>query len=821
MFRYTSAQLSESLGIILHGKGQYAIDNVVFDSRSAFISSSSLFVALKGENRDGHAFLRNMYDRGVRVFLVQYVPAAELNYCAQADFLIVDSVIASFQAIAGLYRASLSSTFVGITGSNGKTVVKEWIHFLLSKKESVFKSPKSYNSQLGVPLSVCLIKGTEKTALVEAGISQKGEMQNIANIIKPQIGVFTYLGDAHNEGFESIEHKVKEKVLLFSTAQKVVYNADNSVVRQMFAAYCTAQGIVWSFTDKTANVYVSDVDKKGGITHIQCVRNGNKSMFTIPFADDASIYNACTVFTFLSEYISDYQSLLPFFTDLPSIEMRLHLLPAMNNCLLIDDSYSSDKESLKIAADFLVQQTRYEKRSVILSDINLHGFNNLETLYEEVACILRSCNLHRVIGVGSDIAILKDKLNCSFIHFESVDDFLVKRIELEFESETVLVKGARRFAFERIVSAMELQSHQTVLEINMNALEHNLKYFRSLLKPQTKVMVMVKAFSYGSGSYEIANLLQHQRVDYLAVAFADEGIVLRKAGITLPIVVMNPALEDFSKLVRFNLEPEIYSFRVLHRFIETLKVQAVSHYPIHVKVDTGMTRMGFAIAEMSDFKSILAAQEYVRVASVFSHLSGSDESVFDDFTTLQIDRFVSVKDIFDDLYQQPVIKHILNSAGIERFPHAQFSMVRLGIGIYGVSALFPKKLMHVGRLKTTISQLREVVEGTSVGYSRKGVASKKTTIAVLPIGYADGLRRAFSNGVGGVVVKGVYAPFIGNICMDACMADVTGIDVKEGDEAVVFGEELPISLLAEKIHTIAYEILTNVSARVKRVYVKE
>jgi len=821
MFTYTTSQLAESLGIILHGKGERTIDNIVSDSRSAFVSPASLFVALKGDNHDGHSFLRNMYDRGVRAFLVQYVMPEELTYCADADFLIAESTIDALQSIAGHYRKSLNCSVVGITGSNGKTIVKEWIHFILSKTFSVFKSPKSYNSQLGVPLSLCLAKGTEEQALIEAGISQSGEMEKLAQIIKPTVGIFTYLGDAHSDGFKSKEHKMYEKAKLFTDANVVLYNADSDVVSATIGTNKNARHVRWSMKNKNAEVYISAIEKHERETSIWAVYNKVTYSFFIPFTDEASIYNACTVFTFLTLYSNELSNLLPYFKNLPSIEMRLQLLPAMNNCLIIDDSYSSDKESLKIAADFLVQQRRHEKRSIIISDINLHGFKDIESQYDEISTILNSCNLHRVIGIGNDIVHLKRMLNCTFDHFPTVEEFLFKRFDFGFENETLLVKGARRFAFERIVTAMELQSHQTVLQINMNALEHNLKYFRSKLLPQTKIMVMVKAFSYGSGSYEIANLLQFQRVDYLAVAFADEGIALRKAGITLPIAVMNPALEDFSKLVRFNLEPEIYSFRVLQKFIETLKMQAVQHYPIHIKIDTGMTRMGFSLDEIETLKNTIANQEYVQVASVFSHLSGSDESKFDDYTKLQIDRFSSVKDTFDDLYDKPIIKHILNSAGIERFPEAQFSMVRLGIGLYGISALSQDNLKHVGKLKTTVSQLREIEEGTTVGYSRKGVAKRKSTIAVLPIGYADGLRRAFSNGNGGVIVNGGYAPFIGNICMDACMVDVTDLPVKEGDEAIIFGEEQSISILAENIGTIPYEILTNVSTRVKRVYVKE
>jgi len=510
--------------------------------------------------------------------------------------------------------------------------------------------------------------------------------------------------------------------------------------------------------------------------------------------------------------LEDY---LEYFENLPAIEMRLHQLPGENNCTIIDDSYSADLQSLKIALDFFMQQTIHEKRTIILSDLNIGSPSN----YSDVAQLLNSCKIDRLIGIGEVIQTVAQEVKMESYFFDNTEVFLNSYNFSDFSNEIILVKGSRVFGFERIVARLQKQSHQTVLEINLNALEHNLRYFRSKLSPHTKVMAMVKALSYGSGGYEIANLLQHQRVDYLAVAFADEGVALRQSGISTPIAVMNPSLEDFSSLIQYELEPEIYSFRMLQLFNDAVKQQAVSNYPVHIKIDTGMARYGFAEIEIPQLLKSLH-ESNLKIASVFTHLSGSDDARFDEFTHEQIAAFTYISESFKP-FGNDILFHVLNSAGIERFPNAQFSMVRLGIGLYGVSAVDNSKLMHVSTLKTTISQIRKMVAGKTVGYSRRGEIVSDSTIAVLPIGYADGLRRSFSNGVGGVLIQGNYAPFIGNICMDACMVDITGIAASEGDEAIVFGAEQTISDLAEKANTIPYEILTNVSARVKRVYVRE
>lgn len=814
MFKYKVERLAKITNGIVHGNDERIVENIVTDSRSVFVNDNSLFIALSGQNHDGHSFLTQMYTRGVRSFIVQFVPHYVLTSCSDASFVIVENSLVALQSIAADYRSSLLSRVVGITGSNGKTIVKEWLYYVLSKKHSICKSPKSYNSQIGVPISMVLMQEDVQFAFLEAGISQAGEMQKLKNIIKPNKGVFTYLGDAHSNGFLNREEKVNEKCKLFHNAESVVCCSDDKLVVSELKKL-KAKLFGWSKNDDGAFVFQKSVEAKKNGSEI--VLHSNKTIYTlkIPFIDVASVYNATTVATFILSEGLNLNEYLKFFENLPAIEMRLHQLPGENNCTIIDDSYSADLQSLKIALDFFMQQSISERRTIVLSDLSLADSSG----YDEVASLLNSCKISKLIGIGTAIRDIAPNIQSESYYFDSTARFLNEYDFNNFSNEIILIKGARAFQFEHIVARLQKQSHQTVLEINLNALEHNLRYFRSKISPETKIMAMVKALSYGSGGYEIANLLQHQRIDYLAVAFADEGIALRKSGISTPIAVMNPALEDFSSLIQHELEPEIYSFRMLNLFNDAVKQQAVNNYPVHIKIDTGMARYGFAEAEISQLISMLK-ESNLKVASVFSHLSGSDEKIFDEFTQKQIDTFEGITEQFKS-FGSDVIFHILNSAGIERFPHAQFSMVRLGIGLYGVSAKDNSKLMHVSTLKTTVSQIRHMPAGETVGYSRKGKVEKDSRIAVLPIGYADGLRRSFSNGVGGVIINGNYAPFIGNICMDACMVDISGISVKEGDEAIVFGSEQTISELAQKANTIPYEILTNVSSRVKRVYVRE
>ena len=776
-----------------------------------------MFVAIKGKQHDSHCFVEEMYNCGIRCFLVEILP----DICHHdAVYIQVKNTLSALQTLVANYRSGFSIPVIGITGSNGKTIVKEWLYYLLSDQFSIVRSPKSYNSQIGVPLSVMLMQKSHNLAIFEAGISEPGEMENLQKIIKPTIGIFTNIGNAHQEFFTSIDQKVCEKSKLFDNSDVVIFSKDNTDIKDCLNKQSKTI-FTWSFSDEDADVYIKEriINEKGCTIHFSI--KANDDYIEIPFVDNASIENAVCCLTCLIYLNVFNEGKKHLFNSLPPVAMRLELKEGHGNTTIINDSYNSDLESIKIALDFLNQQNQHKQKIVILSDVQQSGLS-LDELYSSLSNILLEKKINYFIGIGPDLYKYKQRGLFTGDFYFSTEHFLKNIRTYNFSDCTILVKGARSFEFESITNELELKLHQTKLEVDLNAITENLNYFKSLLKPSTKIVVMVKAFSYGSGSFEIANLLQHQRVDYLAVAFADEGIELRKAGITLPIMVMNPEPETFGVMIDHRLEPEIYSFRLLELFIQALdQSQYSGEYPLHIKYDTGMARMGFRNDETPELITKLKHKNRIKVASIFSHLAGSDESVFDDFTKKQIDQFISITQQFDKEFDYHIDRHVLNSAGIERFPEAQLDMVRLGIGLYGISAIENNKLQNISSLKTCISQIRELETGETVGYSRRGVISKPSKIAVIPIGYADGLNRKFSNGVGCVLVNNKRVPIIGNICMDATMIDITDIEAKEGDEVIVFDKNLTISELADKIKTIPYEILTSIARRVKRVYVKE
>lgn len=803
------------------------IQHLLTDSRKIVSAPSSLFFAIKGDRRNGHEFIDDVYNAGVRNFVIADIEASK-NF-ADCNFILINDTLSALQHLAAQHRSRFKFPVTGITGSNGKTIVKEWLYQLLREDHHIVRSPKSYNSQIGVPLSVWQMKGENDLALFEAGISEPGEMKKLEAIIQPDTGIFTNIGSAHDENFSSLPEKVNEKLLLFKNCSTLVYCKDYLVITEQinnggFLSE-TLRLFTWSRKQR-ADLQIGRVSRDGTESEIQGIYKNNFLSIRIPFTDDASIENAIHCWAYMLFMNYDPDVIAQRIQLLSPVAMRLEMKEGINNCSIINDSYNSDLGSLTIALDFLNQQKQHTRRTVVLSDILQSGRDESQ-LYKEVAELLHKKGVTRLIGIGPAITRQESHFDTGKTFYESTDAFLKEYIPSQFNSETILLKGARPFGFERISNVLQQKAHETVLEINLNALIHNLNYYRSRLKPETKIMVMVKAFSYGSGSFEISNILQFHRVDYLAVAYADEGVELRKAGITLPVMVMNPEEQSFETMLNYKLEPEIYSFKILNQFSEAVKRKLSElpgvKVPVHIKLDTGMRRLGFEMSDINELVVRIKNNKHLKIASVFSHLAASDEAVHDGFTNQQATLFSEMADIICSHFSHTIFRHILNSAGIMRFPEWQFDMVRLGIGLHGIAATSheQKQLQFVATLKTTISQVKSVKANQTVGYSRKGVVSRDTLIATVAIGYADGLNRRLGNGTGSMLINNKKCPIVGSVCMDMTMLDITDAAVNEGDEVLVFGPGYSIIEMAKDLGTIPYEILTMVSQRVKRIYFHE
>lgn len=803
---------------ILHAKkfgdSNSTIDTISIDSRSLQNNKNTLFFALVGPNNDAHIYIPNLIEKGVQTFVVNHIPEGLSN---KATFLVVENTLDALQKYAAYHRSLFKFPVFGLTGSNGKTIVKEWLNFLLNPDFNIIRSPKSYNSQVGVPLSVISINDKHNLGIFEAGISKMNEMEKLEVIIRPTIGIITNIGSAHDEGFEDLEKKIKEKLNLFKHSKLIIYQKNKAIdalIESKIKAFS------WSYSDETADVFVTKkATEDKTILQIQY----GKDIFDvqIPFQDEASIENAVSCLMVLLSFKYDKTTIQNRMQWLYPVEMRLKVKTGINNTTLIDDSYSSDFQSLKIALDFLESQKQYKNKTLILSDIFQSGLSN-EELYTKVAKLIKNNKINRVIGIGETISTYKHKFtNC--VTFKSTADFFLNFNYLNFINETILIKGARHFQFEEIVAALEEKTHETVLEINLNSISHNLSFYKSKLKPTTKMMVMVKAFGYGSGGFEIAKLLEHHKVDYLGVAFADEGISLKNAGITLPIMVLNPETTSFSAIIQYKLEPEIYSLKGLNAFLKIAENRKLKHFPIHIKLDTGMHRLGFEEDNLDELISFLKENKFVSVKSILSHMATSDDLEHQEFAHSQLHLFEKLSSKLIKELQIKPIRHILNTSGISNFPESQYDMVRLGIGLYGVSndPEEQKYLENVGTLKSVISQIRSIQKGESVGYGRRFVADKPTKVATIPIGYADGISRHWGNGVGFVTINNQKATIIGSVCMDMLMADITEINCKEGDSVIIFGESPSVSFIAEQLQTIPYEILTSISQRVKRVFYRE
>lgn len=797
------------------GKNDVAIiDSISIDSRSLQNDDNTLFFALSGPNHDGHSYIEELIDKGVKHFVVTHIPKSVEG---RANFLLVENTLEALQKFASYYRSLFDFPIIGITGSNGKTIVKEWLNFLLSPDYNVIRSPKSYNSQVGVPLSILAINEKHNFGIFEAGISMMNEMEKLQKIIQPNIGILCNIGSAHDEGFSSVAEKIKEKLKLFTSVTVLILNKNKTILAFVNPKIKT---FTWSSVDKTAAVFIT-TKKTDDLTELQVTYKEDTFPLTIPFQDQASVENAihCMMVMLYLGYNSKVIQTRIF--QLYPVEMRLKVKNGSTNCTLIDDSYSSDFQSLKIALDFLENQKQHKKKTIILSDIFQSGLNN-EELYSQVSQLIISNKINRVIGIGETISQYKNKfINCST--FKNVSEFTDAFDNLNFGNETILIKGARDFHFEKIVSLLEEKTHETVLEINLNAISHNYNYYKSKLASQTKMMVMVKAFSYGNGGFEIAKLLEHHKVDYLGVAFADEGISLKTAGISVPIMVLNPETTSFSAIIQHHLEPEIYSIKGLKAFLKIAEQKKLKHFPIHIKIDTGMHRLGFEEENIQELSQILKGNESVQVKSILSHMATSDDMKHDAFSKSQIALFDKLSSQLQKELNYNSIRHILNTSGITNYPEAQYDMVRLGIGLYGISndSDEQKELETVGTLKSIISQIRTISAGESVGYGRRFIAERETKVATIPIGYADGIRRSWGQGVGYVVIENKQAKIIGSICMDMLMVDVTDIDCKEGNAVLIFGENPTVSFMAKQLNTIPYEILTSISQRVKRVFYRE
>lgn len=817
---YPLSHIAQLMGAQQLGTSCPDIEWLLTDSRTLTAPENTLFFALRTRTGDGHRYLSALYQRGVRAFVVGTLPEGYDRDYADASFLLVPSPLKALQLLAEQHRRSLHLPVVGITGSNGKTIVKEWLYQLFDHAPSVVRSPRSYNSQVGVPLSVWMLNAQSEVGIFEAGISEPREMSSLRHIIRPTLGILTNIGGAHQEHFATLEEKCLEKLKLFKHAEALIYCADHDIVlRCLSLSDFAGQHLAWSRTKTDAPICIT-VCQEGNSTTIAYTGLLGEGRVVIPFGDEASIENAIHALLAARYLGLSAEVVASRAAQLQAVAMRLEVKQGMRGLTLIDDAYNSDLTSLHLALDFLVRRGCGRGRTLILSDLQQTGLDSV-TLYTKVAQLLRQHSIDRLIAIGQELSQHQHLFEGKTHFFETTQQLLKSPLLEQLHSDIVLLKGARDFHFETIAERLQLKLHETTLHVDLAALADNVRHYRAYMRPDTKLVCMVKASAYGSGSIEVARTLQDLGVDYLAVAVADEGAELRKAGITAGIIIMNPELSALSTLFKYRLEPEVYNFRLLDALIAAARQEGITHYPVHLKLDTGMCRLGFnPDHDLPQLIERLQGQQALAPRSVFSHFVGSDSPEFDTFTHEQFARFDRASLRLQEALPHSLLRHICNSAGIARFPQYHLDMCRLGLGLYGIDPVTNAPLANVATLRTTILQIRHIEAGTSVGYSRRSTVSRPSRIAALPIGYADGLDRHLGNGRGHCWVNGKLAPYIGNICMDVCMIDVTDIDCREGDAVEIFGEHLPISTVAEWLDTIPYEVLTSVSERVKRVYVQ-
>lgn len=822
---YTIEKVTTLIGARRYGDSDSNVRWILTDSRSLCFPEETLFFAIRSGRNDGHKYIADLYRRGVRNFVVEELPQNWSEEYHEANFLKVPFALEALQRLAERHRDEFNIPVVGITGSNGKTVVKEWLYQLLSPSMAVTRSPRSYNSQIGVPLSVWLLNEQSEVGVFEAGISQPGEMDALRDIIQPTVGVLTNLGAAHQENFKSMEDKCHEKLKLFHDSKAIVYPYDDEIVRKCVGSYeYKGEQIAWSMKDSSVKMFVKSVDKKDTQTTISYVFNGKEASYTLPFIDEASIANSITCAAVALHLGLTTDEIAQRMSAIEPVAMRLEVKQGQHGCTLINDSYNSDVNSLDIALDFMNRRPDHEgrRRTLILSDIYQSGEDGA-TLYKEVSDLAVKRGVEKFIGIGPEISRYADEIQIKEKYFfNDCNAFIESNVFGSLRNEVILLKGSRKFSFDKLTELLEQKVHETILEVNLNAVVKNLNYYRSFMKPTTKLVCMVKADAYGAGAVEVAKTLQDHRVDYLAVAVADEGVTLRKNGITCNIMIMNPEMTSFKTMFDYKLEPEVYSFRLLDALVKAAQKEGITGYPVHIKLDTGMHRLGFdPRCDMDELISRLKHQNAIIPRSVFSHFVGSDSDDFDNFSAMQFKLFDEGSKKLQSAFSHKILRHMDNSAGIEHFPERQMDMCRLGLGLYGIDSRDNSILNTVSTLKSTILQIHHVPKEETVGYSRKGVLTRDSVIGAIPIGYADGLNRRLGCGHCYCLVNGQKAPYVGNICMDVAMIDLTGIDCKEGDTVEIFGEHLPVTVLSDVLGTIPYEVLTSISNRVKRVYYQD
>ena len=814
---YSLKQIAEITKTRFVGKNNPKINYFLNDSRSLQSANDTLFIALKTNRNNGHQYILNLIDLGVKAFLIEETDFDFAKFSeSDVSFITSPKPIQTIQLLASYHRQQFNIPVIGITGSNGKTVVKEWLYQLLKNNYSICRSPKSYNSQIGVPLSVLNLNQTHTLAIFEAGISQTNEMDQLESIILPTIGILTSIGSAHNEGFKDKAEKISEKLKLFKGCKTIIINGlEKSQVSQIISENCT---VVSEFND--ADFKINFFENK-----LELINDKKSLHFNIPFSDTASFYNISTCITLMLKMGFKESEIEQKIKQLQAIALRLEIKNGINNSFIINDYYNSDLDSIKIALNYLQQQNRRSKKIVVVSDIEQSGIL-ASNLYRQLAELLNQNKIDLLVGIGKEIINHKPLFKSNSLFFTDTASFIhqFNLNSYQFSDASILLKGARSFGFENISRLLQLKSHDTVFEVNLNKLIDNVNYYRSLIKPEVKLMCMVKAMGYGSGSTEISKTLQHIGVDYLAVAYADEGVELRQSKVNLPIMVMNPEVDAFEDIINYQLEPEIYSFNILNAFVKKIDNLGIADsYPVHLKIDTGMHRLGFEESDLQKLAVELKKIPQLKIKSIFSHLAASGNLQQDDFTNEQFRVFEKAFELLEKELGYPMIKHICNSGGISRFKKSHYNMVRLGIGMYGIgiNENEQNRLENVGTLKTRISQIKHLKKDQTVGYNRNGKVESDTKIATIPIGYADGFSRLLGNGNHGVYINGCFCKTIGNICMDMSIIDVSNVSCQEGDEVIIFENTQQINDLAKALHSISYEVLTNVSSRVKRIYIQE
>jgi len=827
---YSIAEIAEIIpvktGRILDAEA--IVSTLLTDSRSLTLPRETLFFALTTPNDDGHNYIPELMDQGVRNFVVaaSYHP---LPGYEGANYLGVDSPLDALQALATWHRRRFRDLpVIGITGSRGKTTVKEWLYQLLKDDYHIVRSPRSYNSQIGVPLSLWDIDVNTNLAIIEAGISTTGEMDNLQAMIRPTIGIITNLGAEHNEGFASMEEKAREKAKILNRCECIIYCADDPIVTRTIeplVASDVAVEVAWSTHHHQAQLYIAHIDHQSDHVTIQYVYQGSHGEIELPCVSERDVNNAITCLAVMLYLNIDKAIIAERMRRLTIVETRLNVIEGINECTVIVDSYTSDYHSLTPALNFMSRRAGPRKTTVILSDLAPETYRNDE-LYIRVSELLKNKRVTRLVGIGQEMCRYRQYFEDlpETLFFPSTKEAIDALSQSDFENETILIKGGVEDKFDQFIDLLEAKQHMTVEEVNLNALANNFKFFKSLIKPTTKTMGMVKASGYGTGSYEIAKTLLDRGCDYLAVAVQDEGVELRKAGIVMPIVVLNPSVVNYKSLFQYQLEPEVYSLEMCRELIKEGGKYGVHHFPVHIKIDTGMHRLGFVKEQLPELLDLLHSQQVIVPASVFSHLAAAEDPQQDDYTQGQFDYFDQCSNILQAGFEHHIMCHILNTSGIVRFPEQQGDMVRIGIGLYGIQTISDgseQSLQPVASLYTVIISIKQWPAGTTIGYNRCGTLTRDSRIATLTIGYADGFDRHFGNGRVSVWVNGTLCPTVGNVCMDAVMVDVTDADCQVGDAVEIFGEHIPIEKLSEARNTIPYEILTSVSPRVKRVYYRE